>query len=207
MIKNGAARKLANDPSGILMLIALSAEYKLDDEVKQAIHDPISKNRDKVLQALGKKYFSKNDENNTYLDRIAVNKGNALNGKSLFLGYCGYCHKVNDTGAEIGPELTMVKNKYDEKSLLEAIAFPNKGVEFGYEPVIITTKDGAAAIGFVYTNGNIIVLKNPYGEMQTIESDNVDMMVHLKASIMPDPQIMGLSEEGLADIVNYLMTL
>ncbi|WP_373494139.1 PVC-type heme-binding CxxCH protein [Aquiflexum sp.] len=201
------AGKLAEDSPGSLILIGLAAQNKINDEVKNSVSEAILKNPDRTVQALGKRYFIYDEKETVSNEKILGNKGDPELGKILFISNCGYCHKVDGVGAETGPELTMVKNKYDEKRLLEAIVFPNKGVEFGYEPTIITTKDGAAVLGFVYTDGKIIVLKNQFGQMHTIDSENVDMKINLNASIMPDAQLLQLNEEKLSHIVKYLMTL
>jgi putative membrane-bound dehydrogenase-like protein len=200
------AKKMAEDQQGLIFLLGMTAKKQLSQEIKEAVKPYVLQNSDRTLQALVKHYFNIGSEDNYDPGQI-LKQGDAVKGKMLFAGNCGYCHKINEKGAETGPELSAIKMKYDERGLLDAIIYPNKGIEFGYEPVLVTTKDGGAVIGFVYTNGKVLLLKSHYGQSHYILRENVELKVNLKASIMPDPEIMSLKQEDLSDIIKYLMSI
>ncbi|NIO42923.1 MAG: c-type cytochrome, partial [Burkholderiales bacterium] len=58
--------------------------------------------------------------------------GDAERGRQVFFERievsCVRCHKVNDVGGEVGPDLSQVAREKDRQYLLEAIVLPNKTV-------------------------------------------------------------------------------
>ena len=91
--------------------------------------------------------------------------------------------------------------------LLEAVIEPGEAVQFGFEPWIITTKDGRAAYGIVLTNGGIVVLKDVLGNRHVFRSENIASKVQLSTSLMPDAASFQMNDQELADLTKYLMSL
>ena len=76
--------------------------------------------------------------------------GDAARGRAAFLagaGACASCHRVGDTGATIGPDLSHIGRIRTTRDLLEAITFPNATIARGYESFQLATKDGRALTG------------------------------------------------------------
>lgn len=109
---------------------------------------------------------------------------------------------------DIGPDLSLIKNKFDKEALLDAIVNPNAGVLLGYEQWLINTKTGDTYFGIIVSeNEKTTVIKDLTGKKITIETSSIALKKKQNASIMPEPSSLNLSEQNLADVVGYLMAL
>ena len=116
------------------------------------------------------------------------------------------CHKVGENGADIGPDLTLIKKKFDKTGLLDAIMNPSASMAFGYEPWLVTSEN-ISYYGFIVADGKTLVLKDLTGNKVSIKSEKVSSKNQLKNSLMPDPASMGLKEKELADLSAYLLSI
>ena len=133
--------------------------------------------------------------------------GNTEKGKGIFKTNCANCHKIGEIGAEIGPDLSNIHKKFDKLGLLDAIINPSASIVFGYEVWTIITKKGQSYIGFLLGEGKSITLKDAGGQLNVIKAEDIKTKVKMEKSLMPDPTAMGLKEQELADLVNYLQGL
>jgi putative heme-binding domain-containing protein len=132
-------------------------------------------------------------------------KGDPQRGKQVFLSTCASCHHFGTNGGSVGPDLTKIAEKFDEKNLLDAIIHPNASIVFGYEPWLITTKNGATVYGLLQSDGKNVVLKDPSGKQIVIPATDIVSRKKTR-TLMPDPETLQLSNEKLADLTAYLMT-
>jgi putative membrane-bound dehydrogenase-like protein len=140
----------------------------------------------------------------TEINKLA---GDIKKGKVIFNTKCAICHKVGDFGKTIGPDLTNINKKYDQLALLDAIVNPSAAIVFGYEPWVITMKDGTVVSGFMLSQGNTMVIKDLSGKQHVLDVQKIKEKKQLANSIMPDPSGLALSKSDLADITAYLMSL
>jgi putative heme-binding domain-containing protein len=134
--------------------------------------------------------------------------GDARSGQRLFFGErarCYSCHRFYERGAEIGPDLSTVALKYGAGELLESILNPSAAIAFGYDAWMVETGDGQLFTGFVSSdNGRHLVLKDTTGRLEVIPSETIESRTKQKLSVMPDNAAMGLSEQELADLLEFL---
>lgn len=130
-----------------------------------------------------------------------------MQGKEIFLSSCASCHKAGKEGRDIGPDLTLIRNKFDRISLLDAIINPSAGIVFGYEPWLINTKDQQSYYGFLIADGQTVVIKDLAGQQHAITANNIKTRRKMDSSLMPDPAALGLDEKKLADVAEFLLTL
>jgi putative membrane-bound dehydrogenase-like protein len=138
--------------------------------------------------------------------QIAMLSGNSQKGQTVFKTYCITCHRHGQQGADVGPELTQIYQKFDKNSLLDNIIYPNAGIAFGYEPWLITTKKGQTYYGFLVSDGaDALVVKGIKGQKHTILASDVFSRRQYKTSLMPDPTALGMSNQQLADLTAFLL--
>ncbi|MVM29868.1 c-type cytochrome [Spirosoma sp. HMF4905] len=138
--------------------------------------------------------------------QVAMLTGDGKNGLTIFNANCATCHRHGQQGADVGPELTQIHQKFDKNGLLDAIIHPNAGIAFGYEPWLITTKKGNTYYGFLVSdNEQAVVIKGIKGPKHTIPADAVFSRRQYKTSLMPDPAALGLSNQQLADLTAFLL--
>lgn len=140
------------------------------------------------------------------LARIALLTGNEQKGRVLFRTNCSSCHRRGQVGADVGPDLSTIGQKFDRNGLLDAIINPSAGIAFGYEPWLITTKKGQPFYGFLVSDSEqSVVIKGIKGIKHTIPASEVVSRRQYKTSLMPDASTMGLDDQKLADLAAYLL--
>lgn len=135
-------------------------------------------------------------------------KPEVANGAKLFNTYCGRCHKVQNTGSNVGPDLTFTAKKFDDEQLLKAIIFPSSAIAFGYEPWIVVTRNKSTFYGFMVSNTkNTMVLRDLAEVNHTIDKKNIVSAKKQDKSPMPEAGQLQLTEQQLADIIGYLKSI
>ena len=123
----------------------------------------------------------------------------------FFGTYCNACHKTQNTGSNVGPDLTFAAKKFDDEQLLKAIISPGSAIAFGYEPWIVTVKNKSQYYGFLISNTKYAMILRDLSEINhTIAKKDIISAVKQDKSPMPEAGQLGLSEQQLADIVGYL---
>ena len=201
-----AALAMAQDETGGQMLISLAEQKKLNSELTNAISKVIFTNPDQTVRVLATDYFKPAGRQHYVIPQIAKLKPQVNAGQVLFQNKCATCHRVGKTGADIGPELTQIKQKFDKNSLLDAVINPSAAMAFGYESWLITTKDGTPTYGFLQTDGETVILKDTAGKRHQIKAQNIASRKQFSTSIMPDPSALKLTDQDLANIAEYLLT-
>src|SRR5947207_6859656 len=87
------------------------------------------------------------EEKKKRLDQFegALAQGDHRRGQTIFNGAkaaCATCHAVGYLGGQIGPDLTRIGGIRNQRDLLEAILYPSASFARGFEPMLISTKDG-----------------------------------------------------------------
>ena len=103
---------------------------------------------------------------------------------------CSSCHRIGSTGNDIGPDLTLIKKKFDKQALMDAIVNPSAGIVFGYEAWTINTKDGKSQFGFLVADGkDAVVIKDLAGIHHTIPVQNISSRKKSEKSLMPEASV------------------
>lgn len=234
--KRKVALEMARDPEGAKLLVGLAADKKLSDELTKAVGPVILKNRDQTVQTMARDYFAPRPEpkpeitaraeaptptqtasvetpvmasaggSGSLIEQVSLLTGDAQTGLSVFKTNCATCHRYGKQGADIGPDLSRIHQKFDKNGLLDAIINPSAGIAFGYEPWLITTKTGQTFYGFLVSDSEqSVVVKGVTGQKHTIPADKVFSRRQYKTSLMPDPVSMGLNPQQLADLTAFLL--
>lgn len=139
------------------------------------------------------------------LNKLIALKANATNGQQVFKRLCSVCHQVGSEGADFGPKLTEIGTKLPKESQLEAIVYPSKGISFGYEGWEFTLNDGSKISGIVASKTESDVdLKFPGGSRQKLKASDIKSRKQLRESLMPEGLYANLSDQELADLLDYL---
>lgn len=201
------AKEMAVSPEAGKLLVGLAAEKKLPENLKPVISEVIFTNPDQSVRTMAGDYFTRPGGSAALsLKKIAALTGNENAGLTVFQTTCATCHRHGEQGKDIGPELTKIHQKFDQSGLLDAILNPSAGLAFGYEPWLVTTKNGQTYYGFLISDGQqALVMKDAAGQKHTIPTAQVASRKQYNTSLMPDPASLGLTEQQLADLVAYLL--
>ena len=207
--KKWNAQAMAKDAVGGQMLLSMRAENILPPALFPEVEALIFNNPDLGVRVQAANYFKKPGSGKTFsIATIVKIKGNTRSGDTLFSKNCSSCHRVKNKGMDIGPDLTGIKNKFEREALLDAIVNPNAGIVFGYEAWLITTKSGDSFFGFLVADGSqAVVIKDLSGAKHTIPTATIASRKKQTNSLMPEPSSLALTDQKLADIVEYLMLM
>lgn len=203
------AAEMASSPHGGPILLHLAGRNELPEMFYPIISERIHRNSDMSVRALATRYFPKPNalgETLPAIGTIANLTGDKAKGRELFAGraVCATCHLHGESGRDIGPNLTEIGGRYDRAALLDSIINPSAAIAFGYESVVVETKEGKTASGFVVGDGDPLILKDIAGQQHSISEANVESRQKMDQSIMPAADALGLSAQDLADLIAFL---
>lgn len=137
----------------------------------------------------------------------AETPGDPANGRKLTESSCLICHQINGTGQKIGPDLSGA-GAMGIDGLLRNILTPNEQMESGYYRHDVTLKDGTLASGFLSSeNKQTLVLRQIGADERAIARDQIVSHKISKRSLMPEGLIDGFTDQQVADLFAYLMSL
>ena len=206
-----AARALAADPEGGLMLIQLAREGQLAPELVPAVQETIFKSPDISVRALASEVFERPGAGAAGLPSIPELlelEGDPVRGRRVFQSQealCSTCHTFDGLGRNIGPDLTAIGTKYGRAELMDSILNPSAGIAFGYESWLFDVVDEGFLTGFVLADGEDVVLKDSTGVRHVIASEDVRVRQQQTVSLMPEGVALGLGAQGLVDLAAFLL--
>ncbi|MFN0053485.1 MAG: PVC-type heme-binding CxxCH protein [Planctomycetales bacterium] len=133
--------------------------------------------------------------------------GDAAKGKVHFQKVCSVCHRLENVGTEIGPNLTTIQNRGAETILLNVLD-PNREVNPQFVNYILTQTDGKTVTGLVAAEtATSVTLKRQENATDTILRVNIDEMRSTGLSIMPEGLEKQLDQQAVADVIAYLLSV
>jgi len=197
---------MAKDSIGGQMLISMFTDGKISADLLDALNKNIFNNPDMSVRVQAGNLIKRPGSEKIWdLKEITSLQPHIGKGKKIFEIHCSNCHKMESKGANIGPDLTYIKNKFDQIGLMDAIINPSVNIVFGYENWIINTKDGVSVNGFLVADGETVVIRDLVGHSHVIQKDNISKRQKQPFSLMPDPTALGITEQDLANLVGYLL--
>jgi putative heme-binding domain-containing protein len=150
-----------------------------------------------------------------YLRSVAATKrsssalGSPERGKAVFdgKGGCRACHRVDNVGARLGPDLSNVGQLRRSVELETSLVDPNKEILYTSRPYRVVTKDGTAVTGRLMNldTFNILILDSKE-QLRSFEKTSLRDFGFIETSPMPSYKEK-LSSQELADVVSYLVSL
>lgn len=131
-----------------------------------------------------------------------------LGEKAFVKATCVKCHQFGKVGEKVGPDLTHVGRRFQKKEILRATLFPSHFVSEEYPTFTIVTKDGKTFTGMMGAAGrDEILLLTSEGKRQLISKADLDEIVPVKKSSMPEGLLNLLSREEAVQLIQYLAKL
>jgi putative heme-binding domain-containing protein len=132
-------------------------------------------------------------------------------GRRLFASAkCFACHRFDNEGGSIGPDLTGVVGRFSPRDLLESILEPSKEISDQYQAVEILTKDERIVVGRIVNLSNDTVMVNtdmlnPAATVG-INRNNIESMKPSKISMMPSGLLDTYHPEEILDLLAYMLS-
>ena len=135
--------------------------------------------------------------------------GNVERGKKLFLtvekSQCLKCHRLNDQGEKIGPELTGIGSRFSRIHIIESLLDPSRTIAAGFQSQTVAMQDGRVLSGLkVSETAETLVLADNQGKKHSLlKADIEESQVHA-GSIMPDGLEKTLTVDEFVDLISFL---
>jgi putative heme-binding domain-containing protein len=131
-------------------------------------------------------------------------RGDNLRGKALFQQRCQSCHRFGSEGFAVGPDLTGARTGGKEK-LLVNILDPNREVPPNYFAYIVETKEGESYTGIIVNEtAGSVTIRQPLGNEVVVLRSRIAKMQAQRTSLMPEGLEEGLTNQDLADLVDFI---
>ena len=133
------------------------------------------------------------------------------NGRKMFAGAsCFACHRFDNQGGAVGPDLTALSGRFSARDILESIVEPSKQISDQYGAVQIITLDGKVIVGrIVNLAGDSFRVQTDMLKPSTltaVDRKQIDEMFPSKTSMMPQGLLNTLNEEEFLDLMAYLLS-
>lgn len=133
------------------------------------------------------------------------------NGKKLFTeASCFTCHRMNELGGMVGPDLGKLEEKMTRVDILREILEPSKIIKDKYKAHIVVTDEGKQIIGMIQSQDDKVVriMPNPLGmekcEPVVIPVESIEFQKESQLSLMPEKLLNTLTKEEILDLLAYL---
>ena len=121
---------------------------------------------------------------------------------------CAKCHAVGGEGGRVGPSLDRIASRRAAEYIMQSILEPSKDIDPQYEAVQVVTTKGRSIVGLRVNESNFsIQLREENGQFHSFDKRDLEEVVVLKKSLMPDNLAEQLTVKELHDLFAYLMSL
>jgi len=164
--------------------------------------DPAIASRVKSLRA------SRGSENrDQLLDRYKQSLAGSpdlQSGRKLFVQHCAGCHRIDNQGFAVGPDISDLRTQSPEQLLL-AILDPNAAIDANYYRYLVLTDDGQVIEGLLEdSNQQSVTLRLQDDVRRTIPRSQLEQLRATGVSMMPEGFENQLSPEAMRDLIGYL---
>ena len=141
-----------------------------------------------------------------YLTKHRDDKIDLKLGKAAFTkAKCFKCHSVGTTGEKIGPQMTDIYNRMQEKEILLAIMFPSQFVPEEYPTSSVSTRSGKTYTGMLgAADVQTLLIVQLNGKKEFIKKVDVEKIISNKKSAMPVGLLNLLTREEISALFAYL---
>ncbi|MSU34988.1 MAG: c-type cytochrome [Pedosphaera sp.] len=129
--------------------------------------------------------------------------GDAPRGRVVYNRSCAPCHRLFDTGGDVGPDITGA-NRTDLDYLLETIVFPNAVIPNEYRVSTVELKDGRVVTGIVKSQEATSLVIQTANERITLQRSEVIRNELSETSMMPEGSLASISQQEMRDLIYYL---
>ncbi len=209
-----AVRGLSGSNLGAETLLGMVETQKLPADTRLLAGGLLARSTDANIRAKAAKWLPRPAQADQQplppLDQLAQMSGNLVNGKILFRGVatCSNCHVVADFGKPVGPDLSEIGSKLSREAMFTSILDPSAGISHNYENHVVLLDTGQVIAGvMVSETDDEVTLRTAEAIDRTIKKDSIEEMTRSSKSIMPENLHHTTDQQGLIDVVEYLMSL
>jgi putative heme-binding domain-containing protein len=137
--------------------------------------------------------------------------GDAASGRRIFYSAsagCARCHRVEDCGGQIGPDLSTIARGSDREKLMQSILHPSRDIAPQFVTHTIQTKDGqefsGLLIGQSVNEGATLFMAD--GRAVLVPPLQIVSQTQSKVSLMPEGLAEALTVQDFRDLLAFLVS-
>jgi len=141
------------------------------------------------------------------LTRVDKGRNFAKGRQAYFAGQCIKCHRFGEEGGAVGPELTVIANRFTRRDMLESILDPSKVISDQYENSVIETSAGKIVTGRVVDESadRVVIQPDPLSPQRIdIPKKEIESRTASKVSPMPSHLADVLTPEEILDLIAFM---
>jgi putative membrane-bound dehydrogenase-like protein len=155
--------------------------------------------------------FVLKEKSSSSLWQYRVVDGDPESGRRMFFNAsagCARCHRIEDFGGNIGPDLSVISRASDRKKILESILEPSKEIAPQFVQHTVETKDGETWSGLLTSQNKdgSVTLTLSDGRAIMIPASKIESHTTSKVSLMPEGLQQAMSPDDLQDLIAFLST-
>lgn len=132
----------------------------------------------------------------------------AERGKTVFQRVCASCHRLNDVGHEVGPDLKSALGDKTPEQLLVAIFDPNRELDRRYANYLVDTTAGRRLTGMIAAeSATSLTLRRAEGVEDTVLRSQIESITDTNQSLMPQGLEEQLKPQDVADLLRFLRSI
>lgn len=209
------ALALAGSPEGTELLFTMiatgkaSARLLQDQPILERLRRVEIANRDERIEQLTQGLPAADARLKQLITKVGsgftVTDNAPAAGLAVFKKTCAACHRVQNEGGKVGPQLDGVGIRGIER-LLEDILDPNRNVDGAFRATVIVTNDGVTVQGLkLREEGGAVILGDAQGKEVRVAQNDIDEQRQTNLSPMPSNFAEQLKEDDLRALLAYLL--
>ena len=165
--------------------------------------------RDQTIRELANQTFAPPEDRAEVLQNYAVvadrfSTADVAKGRQLFVQHCSNCHRMEDVGHMVGPDISDSRTKTAE-ALLVAILNPDAAIDASFTRYQILTVDGEVVSGLLHNeNSETVTLLEAGNQQRRVARDDIETFRAVDTSLMPSGMEQTLSVDQMSDLIAYL---
>jgi putative membrane-bound dehydrogenase-like protein len=138
-------------------------------------------------------------------------RGDVERGKKLFLNVekslCLKCHRLDEQGERIGPELTGIGARFARAYLVESILEPSRTIAPSFDTITVALKNGKVVSGIkVAETPQALTLADSQGQKQVVQKADIEERYVSPLSTMPEELEKRFTEQEFLDLIEFLVS-
>lgn len=131
--------------------------------------------------------------------------GDIVKGRDLFRKHCATCHRLENVGHAVGPDISDLQRTKTAEMLLLDVLNPNAAIDGNFVNYTVTTKSGKTYSGILAAEtAGSLTLRRGDNQSDVILRQDIDEIVNSGMSLMPDGFEKSIAISEMADLLAYL---
>jgi putative heme-binding domain-containing protein len=203
---------LTRAPWSLALLAAIDERRVSADEIDLARRQALLEHPDEAIRMAAQRCLQSHaapdraqviDQYAAALDASGISDA----GRRVFVQHCAACHRLEENGHAVGPDIAAYADK-PASAWLIAVLDPNQAVDPRYQTFLVLLEDGRTLSGLIVdeTSTSLTILA-AQGERHTVLRGDVEELYGTGKSLMPEGLEQKLSPDDASDLWAYIASL